>query len=68
MAAIYDTLVRSDSTNGSFVPQLAKTLSNNSDFTSYTVTLADGLTFSDGSPLDAEAVKWRYRSIRGRQG
>ncbi|ALU72214.1 MAG: transporter substrate-binding protein [Rhodococcus erythropolis] len=58
MAAIYDTLVRSDSTNGSFVPQLAKTLSNNSDFTSYTVTLADGLTFSDGSPLDAEAVKW----------
>ena len=38
MAAIYDTLVRSDSTNGSFVPQLAKTLSNNSDFTSYTVT------------------------------
>lgn len=58
MAAIYDTLVRSDSTSGGFVPQLAKTLSNNSDFTSYTVTLADGLTFSDGSPLDAEAVKW----------
>ncbi|MFE5646354.1 ABC transporter substrate-binding protein [Rhodococcus sp. NPDC056516] len=58
MAAIYDTLVRSDSASGSFVPKLAKSLSGNSDFTSYTVTLADGLTFSDGSPLDAEAVKW----------
>lgn len=58
MAAIYDTLVRSDSVSESFVPQLAKSLTNNGDFTSYTVTLADGLTFSDGSPLDAEAVKW----------
>lgn len=58
MAAIYDTLVRSDSSVGSFVPQLAKTLTNNADFTVYTVTLPDGLTFSDGSTLDSKAVKW----------
>ncbi|MDI9917264.1 ABC transporter substrate-binding protein [Rhodococcus sp. IEGM 1379] len=58
MAAIYDTLVRSDSDSGGFAPQLAKALTSNDDFTSYTVTLPDGLTFSDGSPLDAEAVKW----------
>ncbi|NRI66622.1 ABC transporter substrate-binding protein [Rhodococcus sp. MS16] len=58
MAAIYDTLVRSDSASGSFVPQLAKSLTNNADFTAYTVTLPEGLTFSDGSPLNAEAVKW----------
>ncbi|MCJ0907014.1 ABC transporter substrate-binding protein [Rhodococcus sp. ARC_M6] len=58
MAAIYDTLIRSNSATESFVPQLVKTLTSNDDFTVFTVTLPEGLTFSDGSTLDAEAVKW----------
>lgn len=68
MAAIFDTLVRSDPASGTFVPQLAKTLTSNEDFSVYTVTLADGLTFSDGSTLDSEAVKWsidRFVAAKG---
>ncbi|TQF68672.1 ABC transporter substrate-binding protein [Rhodococcus spelaei] len=68
MAAIYDTLVRSDFAAGSFVPQLAKTLTSNGDFTVYMLTLPDGLTFSDGSALDAQAVKWsidRFVAAKG---
>lgn len=58
LAAIYDTLVRSDYDSGSFEPQLAKQLTNNDDYTQFTVELRDGATFSDGTPVDSAAVKW----------
>ncbi len=58
MAAIYDTLIRSDSVAGEFVPQLAESITSNEDFSSYTVKLRDGVTFSDGTVLDSAAVKW----------
>lgn len=56
MAAIYDTLVRAE--DEGFVPQLAKSINHNDDFTTFTITLREGVTFSDDSPLDANAVKW----------
>lgn len=58
MAAIFDTLVRYDPQQREFVPQLAESLTGNDDFTSYTLGLRAGATFSDGSPLDAAAVTW----------
>ncbi|WP_420880373.1 ABC transporter substrate-binding protein [Rhodococcus sp. (in: high G+C Gram-positive bacteria)] len=58
MAAIYDTLIRTDAESGTFEPQLAQALEHNADYTQFTVTLRDGATFSDGSPVDADAVKW----------
>ncbi|CAM3094102.1 ABC transporter substrate-binding protein [Prescottella defluvii] len=58
MAALYDTLLRADSETGDFVPQLAESVENNAEYTQFTLKLRDGVTFSDGSPLDAEAVKW----------
>ncbi|RVW08484.1 ABC transporter substrate-binding protein [Prescottella agglutinans] len=58
MAAIYDTLLRTDPESGTFEPQLAEALEHNADYTEFTVRLRDGATFSDGSPVDADAVKW----------
>ncbi len=58
MAAIYDTLVRTEPGTGEFQPQLAEGIAHNDDFTHYTLTLRDGVTFSDGAPLDSAAVKW----------
>lgn len=58
MAAIYDTLVRTDMGSSEFEPQLAESLSSNEDFTEFTITLREDAKFSDGSPVDAAAVKW----------
>ncbi|WP_182345951.1 ABC transporter substrate-binding protein [Tomitella gaofuii] len=58
MAAIYDTLVRTDPGTGDFVPQLAEKIDHNEDYTKFTLTLRDGVTFSDGTPFDSAAVKW----------
>ncbi|HLR43607.1 MAG TPA: ABC transporter substrate-binding protein, partial [Brevibacterium sp.] len=58
MAAIYDTLVRTDPESGGFVPQLAERIEHNDDYTQFTLTLRDGVTFSDGAPLDSAAVAW----------
>lgn len=56
MAAIYDTLMRYDSEAGEYEPQLAESLEVNDDFTQFTMTLREGVTFTDGTPLDADAV------------
>ncbi|WP_337110053.1 ABC transporter substrate-binding protein [Prescottella equi] len=58
LAAIYDTLMRYDFEKGEYVPQLAQTLTSSDGGASWTITLRDGATFSDGSPVDSAAVKW----------
>jgi peptide/nickel transport system substrate-binding protein len=55
-AAVYDTLMVPNS-KGKFVPYLAKSVEPNADFTEWTIGLRDGVTFHDGTPVDAEAVK-----------
>nr|MBM4733718.1 ABC transporter substrate-binding protein [Prescottella equi] len=68
MAAIYDTLLRHDFDSRTFVPQLAETFEGSDDLTTYTVTLRPGTRFSDGSVLDADAVKWsieRFVTAKG---
>jgi peptide/nickel transport system substrate-binding protein len=68
LAAVYDVLVRYDPETQEFEPWLAEDLQSNDDFTEWTVTLRDDVTFSDGTPLNAEAVvnsvNW-YLSNRG---
>ena len=54
-AAIYDTLMVPNSKN-EMVPYLAKSVTPNADFTEWKITLRDGITFHDGTPLDADAV------------
>lgn len=57
LAAIYDVLLRYDAESQEFVPQMAESFEANEDSTQWTLTLRDGVQFSDGTPLDAEAVK-----------
>ncbi len=68
MAAVYDLLVRYDAESETYEPQLAKELTANDDYTTWTLKLRDGVTFSDGTPLDAEAViasTERFNTMRG---
>lgn len=58
MAAIYDLLMRFDTAAGEYVPHLAQSLSANDDNTVWTLKLRDGVTFSDGTPMDSAAVVW----------
>lgn len=58
MAAIYDLLMRYDPQSREYQPQLAQSLTANDDNTVWTLTLREGATFSDGTPVDAAAVRW----------
>lgn len=57
MLNIYDSLLRFDSESNDFVPQMAESLSHDDDFRTWTLTLRDGVAFSNGKPVDAAAVK-----------
>lgn len=54
--AVYDTLLRA-AADGSIEAGLATDWSWNDDATVLTLTLRDDVTFTDGQPLDAEAVR-----------
>lgn len=68
LAAVYDVLMRYDTQTKKYLPQLAKSLQVSEDQLSWTLKLREGLTFSDGTPVDADAVRWsieRYTQNRG---
>ena len=56
MAAIYDVLMRYDVGDKQYVPQLARELTSADDDTVWTMELRPGAVFSDGTPVDADAV------------
>ncbi|MCB1010982.1 MAG: ABC transporter substrate-binding protein, partial [Microthrixaceae bacterium] len=62
--AIYDTLTVPDA-DGEYVPFLAESVESNEDYTQWTVTLRDGITFHDGTALDSTVVKNNIDSWRG---
>ncbi|WP_127782356.1 ABC transporter substrate-binding protein [Rhodococcus sp. X156] len=67
-AAVYDLLMRYDHDRKSYVPKLAKSLEVSDDQLTWTLTLRENITFSDGTPLDAAAVIAsinRYNAGRG---
>ncbi|SDG68658.1 ABC transporter substrate-binding protein [Microbacterium sp. 77mftsu3.1] len=53
--AVFDTILRKDS-SGEIQPNLATKYEYNDDNTVLTLTLRDGVTFTDGTPVNAEAV------------
>jgi peptide/nickel transport system substrate-binding protein len=55
-SGMYDALFVTDE-NGEAQPSLATGFENNAENTETTLTLAEGVTFTDGSELDAELVK-----------
>ncbi|MDH3704760.1 MAG: ABC transporter substrate-binding protein [Acidimicrobiia bacterium] len=64
--AIFDTLAAIDS-NDQWVPKLAESFTANEDSTEWTMTLREGVTFHDGTPLDAEAVVFNFEKQRNDQ-
>lgn len=56
---IFDTLATYDA-GGKVVPYLAEAITANADATVWTITLRSGITFHDGTPFDAAAVKANF--------
>lgn len=61
--AVYDTLLRFNA-DGKIVPNIAVKWEANADNTLYTLTLRDGVKFTDGSAYDAAAVKTHIDTMR----
>jgi ABC-type transport system substrate-binding protein len=64
MDPIYSTIVHRNGTNGNLEPELAEEWEA-PDPTTFRFTLREGLTFHDGTPLDAEAAVAGLEAIRG---
>lgn len=58
----YDTLVTRDA-EGNYQPALAESWNISEDGLTYTFHLREGVTFSDGAALDAEAVKTSIEAV-----
>lgn len=61
---MYDALLRSDQ-KGNIVAGLATKWETSSDGKTFTLTLREGVTYQDGTPFNADSVKWnldRYRT------
>jgi len=62
--AIYDRLLVPDA-DGEPVPYLAKSVTPSDDYTQWTLELRPGITFHDGTKLDAQIVKDNLDAYRG---
>jgi peptide/nickel transport system substrate-binding protein len=56
VAAVYDTLMVPNQ-NDQMVPYLAKSVTHDPTYKTWTITLRPGIKFQDGTPLTADAVK-----------
>jgi peptide/nickel transport system substrate-binding protein len=61
---VVDSLTDQDPATGELRPWLATSWESNADATAYTFTLRDGVTFSDGTPLDAAAVQANFDAVQ----
>jgi peptide/nickel transport system substrate-binding protein len=61
---VVDSLSDQDPATGELRPWLATSWESNADASAYTFTLRDGATFSDGTPLDAAAVKANFDAVQ----
>lgn len=64
---VYDSLLRREP-DGTLVPMLATKWSYNADKTELTLTIRKGVTFTDGTALDADAVKINLDRFRTGNG
>ncbi|MFC5745834.1 ABC transporter substrate-binding protein [Actinomadura rugatobispora] len=62
--AVYDNLFRVDYAAGTVIPRLAESITPDEAATVWTIKLRPGVTFSDGTPLDAGAVKFNWDRIK----
>ncbi len=50
--------------DGEIHPYLAEAIESDDDFTTWTITLREGVEFHDGTPLDAEALSVHFDQMR----
>ena len=62
-ALMFDTLTRLDE-EGAPQPKLAQSWTSSEDFKVWTFKLQSGVKFSDGTPFNAQAVKFNYDRMR----
>lgn len=60
----FEPLTAIDATTKTAEPYLAEAVTPNADFTSWTIELRAGVTFSDGTPWDAAAVVANLEAVR----
>lgn len=60
---ILDTLTDQDPKTGEIIPRLATKWEVNDDYTAFTFHLREGVTFSDGTPLDAKVVADNFSTL-----
>ncbi|MDT0266625.1 ABC transporter substrate-binding protein [Streptomyces sp. DSM 44915] len=58
-----DALTEQDPATGELLPWLATDWTVNDDVTAFTFTLREDVTFSDGAPFNAEAVKANFDAV-----
>jgi peptide/nickel transport system substrate-binding protein len=58
--SIYDCLIALDPATGTYIPWLATSWDISEDGKTYTFKLRDDVTFHDGTPFNAEAVKFNF--------
>ncbi len=63
LTSVYDTLVYQDPKTGEFVPGLAQKWEVSEDGKVYTFYLRRGVKFHDGTPFNAEAVRFNLERI-----
>ena len=61
--AVFDTLA-AFTPDGTVVPYLAESITPNETFDVWTVKLREGITFHDGTPLNAEAIQVNFETQR----
>ena len=63
LTSVYDTLVYQDPESGDFVPGLAERWTVSDDGRTFTFTLRQDVTFHDGTPFNAAAVRFNLERI-----
>lgn len=62
MTAVFDALVLNDVESGALQMRLAESMESE-DGVTWTITLRPDVTFTDGTPFDAEAVKFNWERL-----
>lgn len=63
LSAVTDPLFNYDA-DGNTVPHLLESAEPNADYTEWTLTARDGITFQDGTPFDGAAIKFNIDANR----
>jgi peptide/nickel transport system substrate-binding protein len=64
LTALYDTLLRYNPESGEFEPHLAESFEASDDFSEWTITLRECVTFGNGDPLTTEAVRFSFERMQ----